>query len=85
MIVVTTDKGLCGGLNTNILRAAVAKLKELEAAGNKVQVTAIGKQGLLSLNRMGATLVSHDRSGDTRIPKADRRAVKVQLDAHEKV
>ena len=59
MIVVTTDKGLCGGLNTNILRAVVAKLKELEAAGNKVQVTAIGNKGFGFMNRMGATLVSH--------------------------
>ncbi len=85
MIVVTTDKGLCGGLNTNILRAVVAKLKELEAAGNKVQVTAIGNKGFGFMNRMGATLVSHVIGlGDTPHLEKLIGAVKVQLDAYEK-
>ena len=85
MIVVTTDKGLCGGLNTNILRAVVAKFKELEAAGNKVQVTAIGNKGFGFMNRMGATLVSHVIGlGDTPHLEKLIGAVKVQLDAYEK-
>lgn len=85
MIVVTTDKGLCGGLNTNILRAVVAKLKELEAAGNKVQVTAIGNKGFGFMNRMGAALVSHVIGlGDTPHLEKLIGAVKVQLDAYEK-
>ena len=85
MIVVTTDKGWCGGLNTNILRAVVAKLKELEAAGNKVQVTAIGNKGFGFMNRMGAALVSHVIGlGDTPHLEKLIGAVKVQLDAYEK-
>ena len=85
MIVVTTDKGLCGGLNTNILRAVVAKFKELEAAGNKVQVTAIGNKGFGFMNRMGAALVSHVIGlGDTPHLEKLIGAVKVQLDAYEK-
>ena len=45
-IVVTTDKGLCGGLNTNVLRAVTVKLKELEAQGVKAEAVAIGNKGL---------------------------------------
>ena len=85
MIVVTTDKGLCGGLNTNILRAVVAKFKELDASGHKVQVTAIGNKGFGFMNRMGAHVVSHV-IGLSDTPHLDRLigAVKVQLDAYEK-
>lgn len=58
-IVVTTDKGLCGGMNTNVLRAVTAKLKELEAQGQKAEAVAIGNKGLGFLNRIGAKVVSH--------------------------
>jgi len=85
VIVVTTDKGLCGGLNTNVLRLVVAKLKELEASNVKIQVTAIGNKGFGFMNRLGAKLVSHVIGlGDT--PHLERLigAVKLQLDAYEK-
>ena len=57
-IVVTTDKGLCGGLNTNVLRAVTLKLKELEGQGVKAEAVAIGNKGLGFLNRVGAKVVS---------------------------
>src|ERR1700756_1363283 len=41
-IVVTTDKGLCGGMNTNVLRLVTSKMRELETAGNKIDAVAIG-------------------------------------------
>ena len=85
VIVVTTDKGLCGGLNTNVLRLTVAKFKELEATNVKIQVTAIGNKGFGFMNRLGAKLVSHVIGlGDT--PHLERLigAVKLQLDAYEK-
>ena len=85
VIVVTTDKGLCGGLNTNVLRLVVAKFKELEAANVKIQVSAVGNKGFGFMNRLGAKLVSHVVGlGDT--PHLDKLigAVKVQLDAYEK-
>jgi len=85
VIVVTTDKGLCGGLNTNILRLVMTKFRELEGAGVKLQVSAIGNKGFGFMNRMGAKLVSHVIGlGDT--PHLDKLigAVKVQLDAYEK-
>ena len=43
LIVVTSDKGLCGGLNTNVLRAAFTKMKEWDQSGKKVQVCEIGR------------------------------------------
>jgi F-type H+-transporting ATPase subunit gamma len=82
-IVITTDKGLCGGLNTNVLRAVTAKLKELEAAGVKSEAVAIGNKGLGFLNRVGAKVVSHvTQLGDK--PHLDKLIgpVKVLLDAY---
>ncbi|AEK64214.1 ATP synthase F1, gamma subunit [Collimonas fungivorans] len=83
-IVVTTDKGLCGGMNTNSLRLLTAKLRELEGQGNKVQAVAIGNKGLGFLNRIGAKVVAHAvQLGDT--PHLDKLIgpVKVLLDAYQ--
>jgi F-type H+-transporting ATPase subunit gamma len=82
-IVVTTDKGLCGGMNTNILRAVTGKLKEAQAAGKKAQAVAIGNKGLGFLNRVGAQVVSHaTQLGDK--PQLEKLIgpVKVMLDAY---
>jgi F-type H+-transporting ATPase subunit gamma len=82
-IVVTTDKGLCGGLNTNILRGVTAKLKDLQAAGQDAQAVAIGNKGLGFLNRVGAKVISHiTQLGDK--PHLDKLIgpVKVMLDAY---
>jgi len=57
-IVITTDKGLCGGMNTNILRAVTQKMRDVQTAGGKVQAVAIGNKGLAFLNRIGAKVVS---------------------------
>ena len=82
-IVVTTDKGLCGGLNTNVLRAVTSKLKDLQAAGHDTQAVAIGNKGLGFLNRVGVKVVSHaTHLGDK--PHLDKLIgpVKVLLDAY---
>jgi F-type H+-transporting ATPase subunit gamma len=81
-IVVTTDKGLCGGLNTNVLRAVTNKIREVQQAGGSVQTVAIGNKGLGFLNRIGAQVVSHaTQLGDS--PQLDKLIgpVKVMLDA----
>src|SRR5256885_9910290 len=66
VIVVTTDKGLCGGMNTNVLRAVTAKLRELQDQGVSAEAVAIGNKGLGFLNRVGAKVVSHATGlGDT--------------------
>ena len=58
IIVVTTDKGLCGGLNTNALRLAMNKIKELETQGEEIEVCTIGNKGLGFMQRLGAKIVS---------------------------
>ena len=83
VIVVSTDKGLCGGLNTNVLRMVTQKLRELQGAGVNVQTVAIGNKGLGFLNRVGAQVVSHvTQLGDT--PHLERLIgpVKVLLDQY---
>ena len=82
-IVVTTDKGLCGGLNTNLLRATTARLKELEGQGVKSEAVAIGNKGYGFLNRIGAKVVAHVvQMGDQ--PHLDKMIgpVKVLLDEY---
>jgi F-type H+-transporting ATPase subunit gamma len=84
-IVVTTDKGLCGGMNTNVLRAVTGKLRELQSAGISAQAVAIGNKGFGFLGRVGAKVVSHaTQLGDT--PHLDKLIgpVKVLLDAYIK-
>ena len=83
LIVVTTDKGLCGGLNTNLLRVVTNKLRELEKAGESIVVTAIGNKGFGFFNRIGAKVVSHlTQMGDTPHLEKLIGPIKVQLDAY---
>lgn len=83
LIVVTTDKGLCGGLNTNVLRSVTNMLRDMQAAGTQVQTVAIGNKGFGFLNRVGAQVVAHvTQLGDK--PHLERLIgpVKVLLDAY---
>ena len=83
MIVVTTDKGLCGGMNTNVLRLVTNKLRELQGQGETTEAVAIGGKGLGFLNRVGAKVVSQATGlGDT--PHLDKLIgpVKVLLDQY---
>ncbi len=82
-VVVTTDKGLCGGLNTNVLRAVTNQLKEQQAQGVGAEVVAIGNKGLGFLNRIGAKVVSSVTAlGDTPHLEKLIGPVKVLLDAY---
>jgi F-type H+-transporting ATPase subunit gamma len=81
-IVVTTDKGLCGGLNTNVLRALTNKMREVQDGGGSVSAVAIGNKGFNFLNRLGVRVISHaTQLGDT--PQLEKLIgpVKVMLDA----
>jgi len=83
LIVITSDKGLCGGLNTNALRLALNKVKEWQGEGRGVKVTAIGNKGFGFMQRMNAEIVSHIVGvGDT--PHMERLIgpVKVMIDAY---
>ena len=83
LIIVTTDKGLCGGMNTNMLRLATQKMRELESQGQKVEAVAIGNKGLGFLNRVGAKVIGHvTQFGDTPHLEQLIGPVKVMLDAY---
>ena len=84
-ILVTSDKGLCGGLNTNVLRLVVGHMKELDARGTRYQATCIGNKGLGFMQRVGGKVVSNVTGvGDTPHLEKLIGLVKVQLDAYLK-
>ncbi len=83
VIVVTSDKGLCGGLNTNILRLVVSRMKEWDSEGKGVSVCPIGNKGFGFMTRIGAKVKSHLTGlGDTPHVEKLIGAVKVMLDAY---
>jgi len=83
VIVVTTDKGLCGGLNTNVLRVVTTKLQELNGKNVKAKATAIGSKGLGFLNRINVPIASKvTQMGDIPHMETLIGAIKVQLDAY---
>ena len=83
IIVITTDKGLCGGLNTNVLRLALSNMKEWEAQGEQFDVCCIGNKGFGFMQRMGANVVSHVVGlGDKPHMEKLIGAVKVMLDSY---
>jgi F-type H+-transporting ATPase subunit gamma len=83
LIVVTSDKGLCGGLNTNVLRLAVSRMKSWEGEGKGILVCPIGNKGFGFMNRVGAKVKSHLTGlGDTPHIEKLIGAVKLMLDAY---
>jgi F-type H+-transporting ATPase subunit gamma len=83
LIVVSSDKGLCGGLNTNVLRLSLNQMKAWEAEGKGITVSAIGNKGYGFMNRIGAQVKSHITGlGDT--PQLEKLigSIKVMLDAY---
>ena len=82
-IVVTSDRGLCGGLNTNLLRAALVTMKEWSGKKANVEVCTIGSKGFGFCKRIGANIVSHvSHLGDSPRLEDLIGAVKVMLDAY---
>jgi F-type H+-transporting ATPase subunit gamma len=85
LIVITTDKGLCGALNTNLLRMVLQEYKAWQAEGEEIDVCPMGNKGLGFMQRMGANIVSHaTQLGDR--PQMDKLigAVKVMLDGYSR-
>ena len=83
IIVVTTDKGLCGGMNANILRAVIKALREFDSRGIDSHLTVIGSKGLEFLSRIGARVVSHAvQLGDTPHVKRLIGPIKVLFDEY---
>ena len=83
IILVTSDKGLCGGLNSNVLRLSVSQMKEFDAKGVKYQACCIGNKGLGFMQRAGARVASQVTAlGDTPHLEKLIGPVKVLLDAY---
>jgi F-type H+-transporting ATPase subunit gamma len=83
LIVVTSDKGLCGGLNTNVLRLAVTRMKDWEGEGKGILVCPIGNKGMGFMSRIGAKIKSNLTGlGDTPHIEKLIGAVKLMLDAY---
>jgi F-type H+-transporting ATPase subunit gamma len=83
VIVVTTDKGLCGALNTNLLRLVLQQYKDWQAQGEEVEVCCIGGKGLGFMQRLGANIVSHvTQIGDRPSLEKLIGAVKIMLDGY---
>jgi F-type H+-transporting ATPase subunit gamma len=83
IIVITTDKGLCGGLNTNILRLVLGKYKEWEAEGERIEACTIGNKGLSFIQRIGVDVVSQVTGmGDAPHLEKLIGAIKVILDGY---
>ncbi len=83
LIVLSSDKGLCGGLNTNVLRMSINQMKAWESEGKKIAVTAIGNKGFSFMNRMSADVKSHVIGlGDVPHMESLIGAIKVMLDAY---
>jgi len=83
LIVITTDKGLCGALNTNLLRQVLSQYKAWQAEGEEIDVCALGNRGLGFMQRLGANIVSNAiQLGDR--PQMEKLigAVKVMLDGY---
>ena len=82
-IIVTSDKGLCGGLNTSALRLAVANLRDKEAAGSGVKATVLGNKGTAFLGRLKIDIISqHTGYGDAPTATELIGAIKSMLDAY---
>ena len=83
MIIVTTDKGLCGALNTNVLRMALAQYKQWQEEGEEIDVCCIGSKGLGFMQRLGANIIS-EASGLGDRPRLEQiiGAVKIMLDGY---
>ena len=85
LIIITTDKGLCGGLNTNLLRMVLGQYKSWQTEGEEIDVCCIGNKGFGFMQRLGAHIVSHAiQIGDR--PQMDKLigTIKVMLDGYTK-
>jgi len=83
LIVITTDKGLCGALNTNLLRMVLGQYKAWQAEGEEIDVCCIGNKGLGFMQRLGANVVSQAvQIGDR--PQMDKLigTLKLMLDGY---
>ncbi|MGB5718884.1 MAG: ATP synthase F1 subunit gamma, partial [Gammaproteobacteria bacterium] len=84
LIIISTDRGLCGGLNINLFKSAITSMKEWDAAGLEIDLTLIGTKSGAFFKRLGGNIVATaTHLGDTPSIVELIGTVKVMLDAYE--
>ncbi len=84
LIVISTDRGLCGGLNINLFKKIITSMKEWDAAGLKIDLTLIGSKSNAFFKRMGGNIrATASHLGDAPSMVELIGTVKVMLDAYE--
>jgi F-type H+-transporting ATPase subunit gamma len=82
-IIITTDRGLCGGLNSNLLKATIKAIKAKVDQGIEVDLCLIGNKAMSFFKRIGGNVVAHKRDlGDSPSVTDLIGVVKVMLDAY---
>jgi F-type H+-transporting ATPase subunit gamma len=82
-IVITTDRGLCGGLNTNLLKTTIKSIKKWKEKGADLSLCLIGGKGEAFFKRIGGNVLAQtDHLGDTPSLNDLVGVVKVMLDAY---
>ena len=81
LVVMTSERGLCGGFNTNIVKLARAEIRRLQSAGKTVKILTVGKKGNDALKRLfGALIVGHiDRRGERTVTAESAAAIARQI------
>jgi F-type H+-transporting ATPase subunit gamma len=81
LVVMTSERGLCGGFNTNIVKLARAEIKRLQAAGKTVKIVTVGKKGNDALKRLyGSLIVGHvDRKAERSVTAEGAAAIARQI------
>lgn len=82
-IIITTDRGLCGGLNNNLLKATIKVIKQNLDAGIEIDLCLLGNKSMSFFKRVGGNIIAHKNSlGDA--PKVTDLVgvIKVMLDAY---
>jgi F-type H+-transporting ATPase subunit gamma len=84
IIVISTDRGLCGGLNLNLFKAALATIREAKGKGAKINLCLIGSKGLQYFRRLSGVEItgSVTHLGDRPHVKDLIGATKLMLDAY---
>jgi len=77
LVVMTAERGLCGGFNSSIVKLAKTRVEELQAAGKTVKILTVGKKGREQMNReFGGLMIDHvDLSGVKRLGYADAQGI----------
>ncbi len=81
LVVMTSERGLCGGFNTNIVKLARAEIRRLQAAGKTVKIVTVGKKGNDALKRLfGQLIVGHvDRKAERTVTAASAAGIARQI------